>query len=150
MGGAMGNNFLKYWFNGFEASLNKLDDKNREIIFEECGKACSNSYTRKIYLDEYKRSTSISEFLGYLKLRFPEIKFKILKENEIIELTYCYCACDLVKSEYITTPSLCECSKKSLLYNWESVLGKGRVEVKLLQSILNGSSSCIFQIHILQ
>jgi hypothetical protein len=146
----MMNEFLQYWFNGFESSLNKLDDKNREIIFEECGKACSNSYTREIYLDEYRHSTSISEFLGYLKLRFPEIKFRIIKENEIIELTYCYCACDLVKGEYITTPSLCECSKKSLLYNWESVLGKGKVEVYLLQSILRGNLSCKFEIHILK
>lgn len=150
MGENMGNDFLKYWFNGFEASLNKIDDRDREIIFEECGKACSNSYTRKIYLDEYKNSSSINEFLEQLMYRFPEIKYKIIKDNEIIELTYCYCGCDLVKSGYITSSSLCECSKKSLQYNWESVLGKGKVKVKLLQSILEGSSSCKFEICILK
>jgi hypothetical protein len=144
-----GDNFLKYWFNGFESSLNKMDDRDRGIIFEECGKACSNSYTREIYLNEYKSSSSIKEFLERLMLKFPEIKYKIIKDNEIVEITYCYCACDLVKSGYITTPSLCECSRNSLLYNWESVLGRGKVKVKLLQSILNGSSSCKFEIYIL-
>ncbi|MDR2728642.1 MAG: hypothetical protein LBB56_05870 [Chitinispirillales bacterium] len=142
------NNFLKYWFNGFERFLQKLDDKDRENILRECGKSCSDSYTKQIYIDEYKTSRSISDFLCKLKNKFPEIDFNVIKENEIIELTYNFCACDLVKNEYINNPLLCECSRQSLIYNWESVLGQDKIKVELLQSILDGSSCCKFIIYL--
>ena len=145
----MTDRFLKYWFEGFESSIKNLDDENRKNIFKECGKSCSNSYTKQIYIDEYKSSQSIDEFLSRLKKRFPEISFQIIKENEIVELTYKFCACDLVKNNYIKTPLLCECSRQSLLYNWGSVFGQDKVEVELQQSILRGNSCCKFLIHLI-
>ncbi|MCL2810322.1 MAG: hypothetical protein FWD25_00315 [Clostridia bacterium] len=66
-----------------------------------------------------------------------------------IQLTYRYCACDLVRDGFMSTPLLCECSRQSLLYNWEAVLGEQRVEVELLQSILGGGDCCRFLIRVL-
>ena len=143
------DNFLKYWFAGFERSLQNFDEKNRENILKECGKSCSDSYTKQIYIDEYKASHCIDDFLCRLKNRFPEIGFRVVKENKIIELTYNFCACDLVKNGYINNPLLCECSRQSLLYNWGSVLGQGKVKIELQQSILGGNSCCKFVIYLL-
>ena len=144
----MDDNFLKHWFKGFEHSLQSLDDADRKSIFAECGKGCSDSYTKQIYREEYQASENMDDFLSRLKRRFPEIGFRVIKENEVIELTYHFCACDLVANGYLSTPLLCECSRQSLLYNWGSVFGQDRIAVQLHQSILEGNSCCKFTIHI--
>ena len=138
--------FLQYWFEGFERSIQNLDGESREEFFRECGKSCSDSYTRQVYVDEYKASRNIDEFLSKLKNRFPEIGFRVIIENKIIELTYEFCACELVKNGYIRTPLLCECSRQSLLNNWGCVFGPEKVSVQLNQSILAGDSCCKFTI----
>jgi len=144
----MADTFLKYWFKGFGRFIENLDDDNRASIFKECGQSCSESYTKQIYIEEYNASTDFNDYLDKLKARFPEIDFHIIKENEIIELTYNFCACDLVKNGYINSPYLCECSRQSLLYNWGSVFGKDKINVDLQQTILSGDSCCKFIIHI--
>ena len=140
----MADNFMKHWFEGFERFIINLDDNNRKSVFEECGKSCSDSYTKQIYIDEYNASQNFDDFLERLKTKFPEIGFRTIKEAEIIELTYSFCACDLVKNNYIKTPLLCECSKQSLIYNWGFVFGEDKVMVELQQSILAGDSCCKF------
>ncbi|MCL2697195.1 MAG: hypothetical protein FWE74_03830 [Oscillospiraceae bacterium] len=146
----MADNFYKHWFKGFENFVVNLDDENRTNVFKECGRACSDSYTKQVYIEEYKKSKSIDDFLDRLKVRFPEIGFNIMKKDEIIELKYSYCACDLVKNGYIKTALMCECSRQSLLYNWSSVFGEGNVTVQLHQSILEGKSCCKFTINLKQ
>jgi hypothetical protein len=75
--------------------------------------------------------------------------FHLSDDGKTVELTYQHCACDLVQNGYVNTPLLCECSRQSLLYNWEAVFGEGKVEVELLQSILGGGDCCRFAIRIL-
>jgi len=144
----MADNFLKYWFKGFERYINNLDDNSRKSVFKECGESCSESHSKKIYIDEYNASLNFEDFLERLKIKFPEINFRIIKEAEIIELTYRFCACDLVKNGYIKSPLLCECSKQSLLYNWGSILGNDNVKVELQQTILAGDPCCKFIINL--
>ena len=144
----MKDKFLDYWFDGFNKSIELLDDEARENIFRECGKACSDSYTKQIYIDEYSSSDTLNDFLERLKIRFPEVSFKVVKDDEIIELTYNFCACDLVKDGYITSSLMCDCSRQSLLYNWGTVFGEGNIKVELQQSILEGNPNCKFLIYI--
>ena len=146
----MKDEFLKYWFEGFERSMQEIDDEARNNIFKECGKSCSDSYTKQIYIDEYNSSQTFDEFLARLKIRFPEIGFRVIRDNEEIELTYNFCACNLVENGYIKTPLLCECSRQSLLYNWGTVFGRDKIAVDLQQSILDGYSICRFLINIKQ
>ena len=141
------SNFLHYWFNGFENSLQDLSGQERNTIFKHCGKACSDSYTKQIYIDEFNRSTGLSDFLGKLKNRFPEIEFTVLDEYKIL-LSYHYCACDLVKNNFIKSPLLCECSRQSLLHNWNTIYGENNVDIAILHSILNGDNACQFEITI--
>ena len=69
-----------------------------------------------------------------------------MMDDGTIEVTYHYCACDLVTKGYLKTPSLCECSRQSLKYNWEAVLGSQSIAVELKQSILSGGECCKFLI----
>jgi len=144
----MADDFLKFWFTGFERFIKNLDEQSRERVFRECGRSCSDSYTKQIYFDEFNASHDFDDFLNRLKTKFPEINFYVIKDTEIVELTYSFCACDLVKNEYISSPLLCECSRQSLLYNWGSIFGDDKVKVNLKQSILAGDSCCKFIIHL--
>ena len=144
----MKESFFRYWFKGFEKALDEMDENDRNEIFKHCGRACSDSYTKQIYIDEYVQADNINDFMARLKTRFPEIEYQIVKDNEEILLMYRFCACDLVKDSYISNPSLCECSRQSLLYNWGSILGEQNVDIKILKSILNGDDCCRFKIKI--
>jgi len=138
--------FLSHWFSGFEAALEQMDQKNQRILLAQCGKACSNSYTRQIYIEEYRAASDILDFLARLKERFPESDYRVTDEGNTIEWIYRHCACDLATKGYLKTPLLCECSRQSLLSNWESALGSQRVSVDMIHSILGGHDHCKFRI----
>ena len=145
----MSDAFLRHWFKGLERSLCRMTEEDRNAVWRECGKACSDSYTKQVYVDAYARSENIRGFLARLQDALPEMDFCLSDNDRSIHLTYRFCACDLVRKGYVNTPLLCECSRQSLLHNWEAVLGEGRVEVELLQSILGGGNRCRFAIRIL-
>lgn len=143
------DDFLKHWFNGFQVSMNQIDDVSREKIFKECGKACSNSYTKQIYLDAKNNSSNEEEFIEKLKKAFPEIIIDVIEKEHLYHIKYKFCACDLVKKKYINASYICECSRNSLLYNWETILGEGNVNVELVQTILSGAPFCHFIVTVL-
>ncbi len=143
------DNFFKYWFSGFESSLDMIDDVSRKQIFRECGKACSNSYTKQIYLNAKNNSSNEEEFIKELRKSFPEIEVSVTEKGQQYDIIYKYCACDLVKKKYIKSQHLCECSKSSLLHNWETILGEGNVKVELVQTILAGASYCQFLVNVI-
>lgn len=140
--------FFKYWFSGFESSLDMIDEASRKQIFTVCGKACSNSYTKQIYLNAKNNSKSEEEFINELRKSFPEVEISVKENGLKYDIIYKYCACDLVRKNYVKSKHLCECSKASLLYNWETIFGEGNVEVELVQSILSGASYCHFIVNI--
>ena len=119
----MEDKFLTHWFHGCETALEQMDGHGRSILLTHCGKACSGSYTRQIYVEAYQDACDLPDFLTRLMIRLPESDFHLLGDGSTVELTYQYCACDLVTKGYLKTPLLCECSRQSLLSNWESVLG---------------------------
>jgi len=149
MGDKPESSFLHHWFKGFEKAVDRMPEPDRNAIWKECGRACSDSYTKQIYIDVYARSESLRDFCGHLKERFPEMDICLSDDRGCVRIAYRYCACDLVRDGYISTPLLCECSRQGLLYNWEAILGEHKVEVELLQSILGGGDCCRFLIRIL-
>ena len=134
--------FYKEWYTGFEEGLKKMESKSRTILLTECGHACSESYTKQEYIDAYSNSLNITQFFENLRRKFPELIVEPIEDGKTYDFVYSFCACDLVKKRYIKSPLMCECSKQSLLYNLETVFGKGKVNITLLQSILGGSNSC--------
>lgn len=143
----MQKNFYKHWFSGFENALTKIDSNALNTLFIECGKACSKSYTKEIYIEEYKLSNNMSHFLKRLSNKFPELQIQIKNENTFI-FSYDRCMCDLVQDGYVSNNLLCRCSEMSLKENWEAIIGKGNVEVTLLQSILSGDERCALEVSI--
>jgi len=137
----MNDDFLKTWFAGFNSGMDKMDAKNRSILLSECGKACSDSFSRQVYVEEYGKSNNFDDFLERIKAGIPGLDIE-KQEDGSIEVIYRQCFCGLVMSGLVDSPAFCECSRQSLQYNWEAIFGEGNVEVTILQSILEGKDSC--------
>ncbi|MBN1777000.1 MAG: hypothetical protein JW811_02655 [Clostridiales bacterium] len=139
--------FLSHWFRGFDRSLEKLDERSLDTLMTHCGQACSDSYTKQIYIEAYGASDTLDAFIERLNGKFGEMAMR-RTGADTVEVVYTRCACDLVRNGYVTNPKLCLCSLKSLQYNWEAVLGEGGVECSLEESILGGNDRCRFLVKI--
>ncbi len=137
------DNFLKYWFHGFESSLEKMSAEDKKMLFCSCGKACSDSYSRKMYQEAFDNSDDLESFIRELKARFKEMDIRVIEPGKTIEIMYNYCACDLVREGYVSSPEFCECSRQSLLYNW-GIFEDKNVDVEMKESILSGTEFCRF------
>lgn len=144
----MREHFLPYWFRGFDQSLAKLDDTAIDTLMARCGRACSDSYPKQVYIDAYRASETLDAFIARLNDSFDEMAMRRI-DADTIEVAYTHCACDLVRDGYVSNPKLCICSLKNLQYNWEAVLGEGSVECTMEQSILGGGDCCRFLVKIL-
>lgn len=102
--------FFAYWFKGLNKALSKLNDESIDTMLTECGKAYSESYTKQIYIDEYKKAKDLNDFLTHLKNNFKEIKINKISENKL-EIIYSFCACDIVKHGFVSNPKFCICSQ---------------------------------------
>ena len=143
------DDFLAYWFRGFSYGLQQLDDHAMNLLLKECGKACSQSYSERIYKDTFQEAKNLDDFLQRLQTKFPEMAIKRHNANSI-SVMYQFCACDLVKNHFVSAPAFCNCSRLSLQNNWEAVLGKGNVTIKMLFSILAGNKQCEFLVSLNQ
>jgi hypothetical protein len=145
----MEDRFLTYWFRGLEEGLGHMSEKERTILLSACGKACSCSYSLGVYQDAYAKTGDIKGFLKNLKSAFPELSYRISEDQMTVTILYDHCACDLYNKGLVKTGLLYECSRQSLLYNWEAVMGEGSVEVEMKGSILQGDERCVFEVKIL-
>lgn len=140
------DDFLKSWFSGFISGLEQLDESSRDIILRSCGEACAQSYTLKVFQEEYQNSNSLDDFLNKLADRFPGASYKLIHLNTI-EVIYSECACDLVRRGWIKSPLLCKCSVSNLQINFAESLNKP-VNVQLKSSILDGAELCKFVVEL--
>lgn len=139
----MSDRFLTFWFRGLQTSLSQLDEQSIDTLMTHCGQACSDSYPKRVYLEEYRAADTLDGFLAGLTRRFDDTECRLVDTNTI-ELVYTRCGCELAENRYVSDPKLCLCSLKSLQYNWDAVLGPGRAVCSLEESILGGSQRCRF------
>jgi hypothetical protein len=140
--------FLSLWFSGLDRALSELDEKGLDTLMTHCGRACSDSYPMQVYLDAYRASDSLDAFIARLNGAFGGMGMRRIN-GDTIEIVLNRCACDLVTDGYVKNPKLCQCSLKSLQYNWDAILGEGGAACTLEESILRGDSRCRFTVRLL-
>ncbi len=138
--------FLEYWFKGLEKGIEGLPESERVSLFTQCGKACSDSYTKAIYQEIWKRTKDIPKFFQQLNYEIEAIDVNEIMKEKDYEITYHACLCDLYKNGYITSGYLCECSRQSLLYNLSILWPDRELKVDLLDSILRGGNKCVLRV----
>ena len=62
----MSDRFLTYWFKGLDQALAELDDMSTGTLMSCCGQACSDSYSKQIYLAEYRAADTLDDFIDRL------------------------------------------------------------------------------------
>ena len=139
--------FLTFWFRGLEKALSQLDTHGIDTLMTHCGQACSDSYPKQVYMEEYRAADTLDGFLAGLTRRFDGAAFR-RAGADAVEIVYARCGCELVQTGYLSDPKLCLCSLKSLQYNWDAVLGPGRAVCSMEQSILGGGDCCRFFVKI--
>ncbi|MFB3895055.1 MAG: hypothetical protein ACE14V_02015 [bacterium] len=135
------HHFLAYWFSGLMKGLEELDDSSRDKVLHECGIACSQSYTARIFQEVKEHNRDLDSMLKELAHRFPGSTYTRIDVNTI-KVTYAKCGCDLVRLGLVKSSTLCQCSAFSLQSNFQQVLGIP-VTVTVKSSILNGAKQCI-------
>lgn len=118
-------------------------------VMESCGQKCCGILTRKAAFSLWKQAASPEEFLLSLNQRkIGGGRLRLTNPNTITG-GYDQCFCGQVKQTEEPFPGLayCQCSAGWYKRLFESVLEK-EVKVELLQSIISGSPTCEFLIHI--
>ena len=144
----MEDRFFRYWFKGFAEGLERIPARERGILLQGCAEACSRSYTLGVYQEAWAKSATLEGFLKSLNAVFPELDYTLSEDHKTVTITYDHCACDLYTKGLIKSPRLCECSLRSITYNWEAVMGEGNVDVEMKGSILKGDTECVFAINL--
>ncbi len=144
----MAGSFLAHWFRGFEQALSGMDGRSLDALMTNCGRACSESYSRQVYAEQYRAAKDLDDYLDRLNRAFADMAARRVSADEI-EIVYAECGCELARDGYVTDPRLCLCSLKSLQYNWESVLGENSVSCRMEESILRGDGRCRFTVKLL-
>lgn len=134
--------FLEHWFAGFEKGLEKLDDTARRRLLSECGRACADSHTRAIFREAASAGDGLAGFLERLGRSIPDAAYRIVEEN-VVEVIYTRCGCDLVANGWVSSSALCACSVHTLEENFRTALERP-VRVRMTASILGGASRCRF------
>ncbi len=137
--------FFKSWMKGFEKGLDSLDEVNRICLLKECARSCANTGVlekhQKLYeavnhnLDEYYRRLNET----------GDVTGEVIISGKEYMITYPECGCDLHTSCGLTSGSLCECSRQSILYVEQNVTNK-TITVERLESVLAGDEVCKFRI----
>jgi hypothetical protein len=76
------------------------------------------------------------------------LEYEIDNEGKRVIIRYKYRTCDLVRNKLIESPYLCDCSRMSLIYNWERIIREGKVSVEKRKTLLNGDDCCEFEVRL--
>jgi hypothetical protein len=133
--------FLDHWYAGFIRGVEKSDASSQKKMWEECGKACAESYTAEVFREVWKNSAGVDSFLQNLSRRGSDSAYERIGPDAV-RATYGRCGCDLVRLGWANSPALCECSAANLRENLRQALGM-TPSVSVESSILRGGSRCV-------
>jgi len=137
---------LKYWFEGFENAIARMEQHERESLFYECGKNCADKWVLNLYKNLFNKVN------GDLDLFFQEMNSSEDVKGEIVELGRKYylffkkCYCGLHNEGYVNSPFLCECSRQSIIYVFNSIMPNKKLDVKICSTVLRNGNECKFSI----
>lgn len=141
--------FLQFWFKGVNNYIDQGNIQEVKCFLKKCAKACSDSYSLKLYQEAFSnKNLSIETCLELLKKGFSDFHYRIFYDR--IEIIYENCGCNLVQENLINSSRICICSKLSLIYNWENIFGENNVKIKKKSSVLEGDELCIFEVKLKQ
>lgn len=136
--------FLKEWFSGLIAGIEKLNDETWPKVLELTGRACARVHSGELFWETWEATHNIDDFLVEINKAYGEKVFKKIDEDTI-SVRYSKCTCPLVEHGLVDSPILCSCSPNWLAENFETILKKPATVITE-KTILRGDKSCNFTI----
>jgi hypothetical protein len=136
----------EWWKNTIKRMEKELGIEKTKEILNICGSKCCGEGHRKTVRKKFEESNSIEEFLD--KISIKDVTYKLVDKNTIVT-EYKRCFCGQVKGTISTFPNMtyCQCGTEFNRQYFSSAFRKP-VEVELIKSIISGSDSCKYIIHI--
>ncbi|MFX0183957.1 MAG: hypothetical protein ACFE95_12810 [Candidatus Hodarchaeota archaeon] len=138
--------FLKEWFSGLMAGIERSNDETWPKVLEMTGRACSHIHSGELFIKTWESTKNIDDFIFKINKDTDEVTYEKL-DNYTLFVSYSKCKCPLVRFGFVASPLLCECTPNWLLENFETILEKS-VTVKTENTILRGAKKCSFIISI--
>lgn len=113
-------------------------------VMRPCGYQCISNTVINTAKLLFEKSDNVEEFLRLLNEKHIGGGYLHMKDNKIIAI-YEKCYCGIPKSAKDISTMYCECSAGWFEKLFSSVLKK-EVDVKILETILNGADNCTFEI----
>lgn len=135
--------FVKHRFSKLIDILDEtIDEETKNQIIENLGRECS----KRSGINEYKNN--LQGFFDHLKNKWGE-NATLDKERNIIrvETAERKCFCPMFDSKKVSK-SICQCSVGWQSQTYETITGKN-VEAKCVESVIRGSTKCVFEIQLL-
>ena len=136
----------EWWKNTINRMEKELGTEKTKEILSICGSRCYGQGHRKTVRKKFEESKTIEEFLD--KISIKGVNYELVDKNTIIAI-YDRCFCGQVKGATTTFPDMtyCECGAEFNRQYFSSAFDKP-VEVELIKSVISGSDSCKYIIHI--
>jgi len=139
---------LKYWFKGFENAIEHMEKQERESFLFECAKNCVNRGVRNLYGNLYDKVNGDMDLFFKEINNIENVKSEIIESGKKYYMLFKKCTCTLHNEGYMDSPLLCECSRQSVIYVFNSIMSNKDFDVAICSTILRGGTECKFSIQI--
>jgi len=124
------------------------DEIKRTSVMETMGTYCFQTFFFKNAKQVKEKSTGIEEIIKNLNESIGGGEHFKLEGNKILsQLNQCYCQIGVKETKEPIPITYCQCSKGWMKALFSTLLEK-EIKVDLIQSILSGSESCKFIVHL--
>ncbi len=132
------------WFNMLIESVDKLPLETKKEMIKGCSVTHFNALNMEDVLESYVGD--IHSCIKFLETEWNWL-VKINEEDRVIyaDENKAQCVCPIVKFGDIKTPLMCNCSEGFAESMFSKVLQRN-VTAKVINSVLNGDKSCVYEI----
>ena len=132
----MDHSFFCQWFRGFEKGLDEMDADSRSCLLKHCARLCADTGVLQSYLKLYQTVNGDRDAFYKRIQEMGPVRGEIVVPNREYLVCFPACTCDIHTAFGVNTPSLCECSRQSIIYVGKCVWGDSRFRVEKEASIL--------------
>lgn len=142
----MDQDYLCLWFKGFEAGLDDMEAEARGCFLKHCAKRCADTGVLQAYQRLYREVNGDRNAFYSRMGELGAVRGEIVKPDREFLVCFPACTCDLHTSCGVNTPSLCECSRQSIIYVGERIWQGSTFRVEQVHTVLSGAPECKFRI----
>lgn len=142
----MDKKFFCQWFKGFAEGLDEMDAESRIRLLKHCAKCCADTGVLQAHL-KLRQAVDGNRDEFYRRLgELGNVRGEIAVHGKEYFISFPDCACDVHTAGGVDSPSLCECSRQSIVYVAERVWKESKIQVEQIETALSGGAECRFKI----